>query len=83
MRYFLLFVLCSCTTLPEEEREWRQAIDKENWVMCQLAFRQANVPTISYHSHQKGRRHGPFEVKEDLIWNRCRSAIKDEYWIEY
>ena len=67
---------------PVYEQEARFAIDTENWETCKLVYSNELVPTISTHTHRKGRTHRSWEVKDDLNLNYCR-FILGKYWISY
>jgi hypothetical protein len=70
-----------CTTRSLEEQEAYEAIQRENWAICQLAYSSSkNAYIVSYHEHRKGRRHRLFEVEDDLSKNNCRMILR-EYWI--
>lgn len=78
--------LYGCATISEEEqfrREYNESLDRERWQLCQRIYRQHGKYTVSRHSHDRRRtsgRHGPSEVKDDLIVNQCRMVIGREAW---
>ena len=77
----LLFILTGCATaLTEDERQLQHAIDRENWELCQIAYRQSNEIMISYHDHKRGP-HKNHEVRADLRDNSCRLVLGETYWI--
>lgn len=76
---FLIFLGCA-TTITPEEREWREAIDAENWKMCEYAYQKAGRPTIHYHLH--GHHVRSWMIRDDLGDNHCKSVL-GKYWIEY
>ena len=76
-----LLVGCVSAAINSEEREYREAIDKENWGMCMAAYQRAGKPT--YHFYHRG--HGdpkPYQIKEDLVVNGCKRVL-GRYWVEY
>jgi len=76
------------TELEREERDWRRVIDKENWEMCELVYKQSGAPTWHIgHVHSRTGRPQSLQAeahnnKSDLITNRCKSILGD-YWIKY
>ena len=77
--------LCAgcASTLTPEEREYQQAIDLENWVMCEKVYEQYGKWTIHRdHSHTRARPYPRGFVKQDLADNNCRKVL-GEYWAEY
>lgn len=89
---FALSLGTSCTTQPLTEaeleaRDYRRAIDKENWRVCELAYKQAGRYTVhTEHIHDSnGNPRGLPEiwaVKRDLADNNCRMML-GEYWADY
>ena len=76
-----LLMLTGCATpLTKYERQEQDAIDRENWVMCQLAYKQANKVMISHHDHKRGP-HRDHEIRDDLRDNACRLAVGRRHWI--
>ena len=82
-----LLFLCGCAsnlTIEEiEAREWRRAIDNENWSMCDKAHRQSNVATY-HHNHMHGKRDHiqHWMIRTDLVHNSCRLVLGD-HWADY
>lgn len=77
----LLFISCSSLDdISEDEREWRKAIDVENWELCQLAYRQEGVAIRHNHIHSRYIRW--YEIRDDLVVNNC-AVILGDYWIRY
>lgn len=76
----------ACTTQPLQEaeleaREYRRAIDRENWELCKLAYEQNGRPTW-HKDHIEREHHRHWTVKSDLSVNNCRMILGD-YWAEY
>ena len=70
-----------CATYDAEERAYRDAIDAENWRMCELVYQQAGAST--YHrDHEHNHRVRWDDIKKDLMDNRCKVLLGD-YWAEY
>ena len=94
MRAYIRLILCigvitattlgvvGCISSTNEERDYRRAIDSENWETCKLAYRQAQKAHVSIHMHLKGRPHRPYEIQEDLVSNHCRFVL-GKYWAHY
>lgn len=85
MRYLLplILLLASCAeTKTQDEIEWDRAMDRENWALCEKVYQQSGVVTYHVgHSHQKGRKIYPHEIKSDLAMNDCRQVL-GPYWAE-
>lgn len=79
MRYLILLLIVGCASqLTEDEileREYNQAINKENWYMCQKVYADNGSPTYSRHAHSKHRKHTDWDVKDDLTWNNCKFVL--------
>ena len=83
---FLIMIGCA-SELTEEERLERthmnQAIDAENWALCELVYKRRGEWTLHMnHSHSKMRRIYPWMVESDLQVNNCRMILRD-YWIPH
>jgi len=83
----VLLFACTTTPLTEEEKEWRWQTDAENWLMCELVYKNSNAPTIHYdHRHRSDgtvyHMNKQAAIRLDLMMNMCRLYLKD-YWIEY
>jgi hypothetical protein len=61
-----------------EAKEYNEQIDRENWALCETAYRQAGLPTWHQdHTHTRGATRDSIEyVKRDLHTNRCRQILK-------
>ena len=77
MRLVVPLLLFGCTSMTPEEAEYRNGEDMVMWEMCQDAYEYLGRATVSTHSHRRGERHDPFEVRQDLKLNRCRRLLKD------
>lgn len=78
-----LGLLTGCQpALTQAEREWRESIDRENWMLCQMAYANSGIPTVSHHDHRRHKLHRWHEVREDLTDNQCRMHLKD-FWVDY
>lgn len=84
VRWSLLLLLSGCSSgalYTPEELEWRHQMDRENWALCELAYKNAGVATFHKgHIHGRGivRIH---DVRTDLAINHCRSIL-GPYWAE-
>jgi hypothetical protein len=75
-----LIILSSCVTAPQEEIDWRRAVDKENFRMCEMAYKQSRVPMIFDHRHDIDE--PAVLLRGDLLRMRCKMVLR-EYWAEY
>ena len=67
----VILALTGCaSTLTPEEREWRAAIDAENWALCERVYREARVMIVYTE---------PSMVKRDLVVNECKRVLGDYY----
>jgi len=90
MKLFLLLFLTGCVTqmteVEREQRLWKLQIDRENWSLCQLAYKSQNVPMLHRdHTHIGGKTVGVTEktaLRSDLQTNQCRRILGD-YWATY
>lgn len=80
------FIFEGCSTLTIEQieaRDWKQSIDRENWELCDKAYRQHSKATIHLdHQHGKRDRIKHWMIKSDLLQNNCKMVL-GEYWAEY
>ncbi len=84
----LLISGCATTLTSEErlarddEREWKDQIDLENWLMCD----SMGIMFVHYdHGHSRwdrGRRVSRWHIKSDLRHNPCYIALGN-MWIHY
>jgi len=65
-----------------EVRQERRLIDKENWNLCQLAYRQNNVPVWHIDHSGEHRVYNPMHIKMDLKNNSCKVVLRD-HWAPY
>lgn len=72
---FLALAGCAVT----EESEYREQVDKANWLNCESAYARQGKPTYHDHLHERA---GKWEIRSDLSMNNCRRVIGDE-WLEY
>jgi len=77
-----MFVSCANDKITDDEREWRAAMDRENWYNCSAAYARQNVFTVSTHTHDRHRTHKAHEIKDDLRTNNCKVVLGKE-WIYY
>ncbi len=71
-------------------REWRRAVDLENWKLCEIGYSQQGVATFHTHDHMSTRelerwRRGSERhdlVRNDLKDNSCQWFLR-KYWIKY
>ncbi len=86
----LLILLSGCAsltpeekTLRSEEREWKNQIDMENWIMCDSI---GGIFVHYDHEHptwgRPNRRVSRWDIKSDLSANLCHAKLKG-YWIHY
>lgn len=77
-----MLVSCANDKITDDEREWREAMDRENWHNCRAAYARHNVFTVSTHTHGRHRTHKANEIKDDLRKNNCKVVLGKE-WIYY
>jgi hypothetical protein len=77
--------LYSCTSIPltPEELEERDIEEIEQLSLCMDVYKRAGVATQHNHMHAKHKRHGRWEVRDDLRVNRCRQVLEDNGLWEY
>ncbi len=85
MKMILLFCFClsACAPLTEQEkfdRAYRHAEDEQKWEACKMVYKANRQPTYSRHTHQRGRKHRPHEVRDDLLDNACDIALRGVSW---
>ena len=67
--------MASCATVNTDEFEYRDAENAIKWEECQRVYRDRGIPTLSYHHHQRGAPHKPWDVREDLSVNQCDAVL--------
>ena len=80
-----LFLAGCASNLTADERDWREGIDRENWRLCDRAYRQARKATIHLNHSHKYEDRRPVKhhfIRDDLMRNQCRSILRD-YWADY
>ncbi len=67
-----------------DEREWRQGIDRENWVMCTFVYSKSSGHFMVHYDHRisRLRPHKIWEIRDDLVKNDCRRIMR-KMWVEY
>lgn len=88
LRVLLLVLLTGCAGnfFTPDQLEWRHSIDIENWDNCEAVYNHYGVPTFHInHSHsiRSVRRITTFDIRDDLMVNRCRGVLGKKYWIDY
>jgi hypothetical protein len=73
-------ILSACTQyIPytAEEREYNRVADVQNWSLCREVYDTSAFGTFycHNHTHNKGQRLRPWDVKEDLNRNNCRRVL--------
>jgi len=80
MKFSILLLLVGCTTMSVEDREYLNAENAHRWEVCKQIYDRSGVYTMSRHSHQAGRTHRPFEIKDDLFDNGCAAILRRMGW---
>ena len=78
-RLLLVFILLGCTPITPDklaDREYRRNEDALMWDACQRAHTRAMK---SMHSHDRGRRHRPEDIRSDLTLNHCKRILGDDW----
>jgi hypothetical protein len=84
MKYLLLLLLAGCATdLTDEERAYRDVVDKGNWEACAALYERYEKPTFHMgHIHRRGHRVRRGDIRDDLTYNRCK-MVMGESWMNY
>lgn len=81
-----------CDAKPTEEevqecrkfvREYNDGQDRINYENCAAIFRRHGVPMVHRDHDSSHRRARAWEIKDDLMVNRCQAIIKKEAWAEH
>jgi len=82
----MVSLLLSCTTLPNDEREWQKEVDSANYRACVEAYRLfgggSSLMVHRGHEHHDYSRVYAVELRGDLIDNNCRKIL-GPLWAEY
>lgn len=74
-----------CAPMSEIEKEsaqWSAAMSRENWKLCEQAYKQAARPTIHRdHLHNPRLKVPLWAIRRDLADNDCR-MILGPYWAD-
>lgn len=75
---------CAGEPLTEDElfeRDYKRAMDLENWAACEKAYNDQGRPTWHMdHRHGERDRIRQWMIKKDLIDNNCRAILGKERW---
>ena len=74
---------CAAPVLTAAELEYHHVIDRENWTMCKMAYRQAGKHMI--HMDNRGETVDQIStrvISHDLVLNQC-SRVLGDYWAGY
>lgn len=84
MKYLLLLLLAGCASnLTEEDRAYRDVVDRGNWEACNKLYLLHGKPTFhTNHRHMGGRKTHSRDVRGDLTENHCRMIMGDS-WMNY
>lgn len=77
-----LVIITGCTTLTVEERNDRRIIDRDNWSLCVLAYKQSGRPTEHREHSSEHKYITPIDLKMDLGFNNCEQVL-GKHWAPY
>ena len=76
----LLASLAGCASTPTPlEQDYNERAARDNWAMCQYAYKQNNVGMHFDHPHMDDEH--IVLIRWDLGQHSCESIL-DDYWIE-
>ncbi len=82
-KLLIAILLTGCVNFTEEEKEWRNAVDCENWNMCMSMAENAHIMTTHYDHQERHHEPGDYYIYRDLKDNNCRTLVGRKYWVEY